>query len=611
MPVRNIVIALACGLLFLHTARSLRAEDEKKPTETTAVAQPQTPAAAPAAGAGLSLFKTFLGYVGRSEEQPPGYVGGIRRDPDPQADFIPIPDRWRLSMPAWQQHAGPGEYPYTRGAIYNPYNQNVLKGDYPVLGNDKFFVFTAISDTLFEAREVPTPSGIATRRAFSEAFFGDPQQYFVNQNFILSFEFFKGAAAFRPRDWELRMTPVFSLNHLNLSENNGVDIDVREGDNRTDVHVGFQELLFEYHLSDLTDNYDFFSFRGGIQPFTSDFRSFIFIENQPGARLFGSWNNNLYQYNLAYFRFIEKDSNSGLNEVFKDRRQDVIIANLYRQDFIWQGYTAQVSYHFNYDHGDTHFDNNRFLRRPSPVGDIQPNEIRAHYMGWTGEGHIGRFNISHSYYFVFGEESHNPIAQQEVDIWAHMVAIEPSIDFDWLRLKANFFYATGDGDPEDDVATGFDAIIDNPNFAGAGAGYWQRQGIPLAGTNIFLKNRNSLLPDLRSTKNEGQANFVNPGVVLMGAGVDTRFTQKLRAELNVNYLMFDRPQSIELLTFQRQVERSVGIDYNLGLQYRPLLTDNIIITAGAALFQPAEGFEDIYESDNELYSLFLSITLVY
>lgn len=612
-PKLNPLIAawMTPGFLSLALALPLWAEapkEEEKQDPETRSAQPGTPAPAPQPG--LPITRR-LGYLGGPSQNPPGFVGGIRREPDPQQDFIPIPDRWRLSMPAWQQHAGEGEYPYTRGAIYNPYNQNVLKGDYPILGDDKFFVFTAISDTVFEAREVPTPSGVSTRRAFSDAFFGDPQQYFVNQNFILSFEFFQGATAFKPRGWELRMTPVFSLNHLNLSENNGVDIDVREGDNRTDVHVGFQELLFEYHLSDLTDNYDFLSLRGGIQPFTSDFRSFLFIENQPGVRIFGNWATNLYQYNLAYFRFIEKDSNSGLNEVFKDRRQDVLVANLYRQDFLWHGYTAQLSYHFNYDHGDTHFDDNRFLRRPSPVGDRALNEIRVHYLGWTGEGHIGRFNLSHAYYFAFGEESHNPIAQQEVDVLAHMVAVEPSIDFDWLRLKANFFYASGDGDPEDDVATGFDTIVDNPNFAGAGASYWQRQGIPLAGTALFLKNRNSLLPSLRSAKNEGQANFVNPGVVLMGAGADLRVTQKLRAELNVNYLMFDRPQSLELLTFQQQVERPLGIDTNLGLQYRPLLTDNIILTAGAALFQPLDGFSDIYESDNELYSLFLSITLVY
>lgn len=547
-----------------------------------------------------------------SGERPTGYAGGRRRVPDPSSDFVVIPDRWRMPFPRWDRHPGrKGEAPYTRGSIYNPYYQNVLKGDYPVIGDDKFFVLTAISDTIFETRKVPTPSGISTRQAFRESFFADPEQNFINENIILSLELFQGATAFRPRDWELRFTPVFNVNHLNLHENNGIDIDVREGDNRTDTHFGIQELFFEKHVGDLTHFYDFFAFRGGIQAFTSDFRGFLFLENQPGGRIVGSWHNNLWNYNLAYFRFIEKDTNSGLNEVFNDRKQDVIIANLFRQDFIWKGYTLQVSYHFNYDHGDGHFDDNRFLRRPAPIGDRGAKQVRAHYLGINGEGHIGRLNISHAYYFAFGEESHNPIAQQEVDIRAHMVAVEPSIDFDWLRLKASFFYASGDKDPEDDLAEGFDTIVDNPNFGGAGASYWQRQGIPFGDTAVFLKGRNSLLPNLRAAKNEGQANFVNPGLLLAGAGIDIRLTQKLRTELNANYIMFDRPQSIELLLFQGQVNRPIGVDYNLGIQYRPQLTDNVIITAGAAIFQPLEGFGDIYESQATLYSIFLGVTLVY
>jgi len=36
----------------------------------------------------------------------------------------------------------------------------------------------------------------------------------VNQNFILSFSFFKGDTAFKPRDFEIRVTPVFNLNYL-------------------------------------------------------------------------------------------------------------------------------------------------------------------------------------------------------------------------------------------------------------------------------------------------------------------------------------------------------------------------------------------------------------
>ena len=36
----------------------------------------------------------------------------------------------------------------------------------------------------------------------------------------------------------------------------------------------------------------------------------------------------------------------------------------------------------------------------------------------------------------------------------------------------------------------------------------------LGGTSVNLKQRNSLVPNLRSSKTEGQANFVNPGVFI-------------------------------------------------------------------------------------------------
>jgi hypothetical protein len=543
----------------------------------------------------------------------PGFTGGKRIRLDPQNEFLPIPDRWRISMPSWKRYPGArGEYPFTRGSIWNPYNQNVLKGDYAVIDNDKFFVVNLISDTILEAREVPTPRGVSFRDPPRDDFFGSAQQYFINENVVVSLELFKGAAAFRPRDWELRVTPVFNVNYLHLEENNGVDIDVREGNTRTDFHVGFQELFIEKHLSDLTPNYDFWAFRGGIQAFTSDFRGFVFLENQLGARFFGNMFSNRVNWNLAYFHMLEKDTNSGLNEVFSSRDQDVIIANAFFQDFIWKGYTAQLVYHFNYDHADeTHFDENGFLRRPSPIGDRSPNQIRAHYFGLNGEGHIGRLNLSNACYFVLGQESHNPIAQRDIDIHAFMAAFEPSIDFDWLRIKGTFFYASGDGDPFDGYGYGFDTIVDNPNFGGAGASYWQRQAIPFGDTFVFLTGRNSFLPSLRSIKNEGQANFVNPGLFLLGGGIDARISQKWRADFNANYMSFDRTEALELLLFQNKVSRSLGIDYSLGVQYRPLLTDNIIVNLGFAVFQPLDGFADIYEKKHSLYSAFVGPTLVY
>src|SRR6185295_11257747 len=142
--------------------------------------------------------------------------------------------------------------------------------------------------------------------------------------------------------WEVRFTPQFNINYLLARELGVVNIDVRRGIRRTDDHVGVQELFFEKRLgtnsassfrksNDPDDRgspyYDFTSIRLGIQRFTSDFRGFIFADEQPGARLFGNFKNNRLQYNLAYFNMLEKDTNSGLN-TFERRHQTVSIANL-------------------------------------------------------------------------------------------------------------------------------------------------------------------------------------------------------------------------------------------------------------------------------------------
>ncbi len=104
-----------------------------------------------------------------------------------------------------------------------------------------------------------------------------------------------------------------------------------------------QEAFIDYHIRNVSDRYDFDSVRVGIQPFSTDFRGFLFQDNQLGVRLFGNRDNNRYQYNLAWFRRIEKDTNSGLNDLGEDLRDDdIFVANLYRQDFPVLGMTSQA-----------------------------------------------------------------------------------------------------------------------------------------------------------------------------------------------------------------------------------------------------------------------------
>ena len=553
-----------------------------------------------------------------TEPAPPTPYGRVVR-PGPGPDttptvlppgdkiFMPVPDRWNLPLPDWDRYGERGDYPYVSGHWWDPYNQNVFKGDYPILGQRTFFTFTGVSDSLLEGRNLPTPSGVSAERQGSEPFFGRGGAYVPVTSLRTSFDVFRGDTAFRPVDWRVRVAPAYSLNFINLSEYNNVNFDVRRGNTRLDHHLGLQEAFGEKKLFDIGRQYDFVSIRAGIQEFTSDFRGFLAVLEAPGVRVFGTLDSSRIEYNVAWFDRLEKDSNSGFNELHR-RKSEVYVANTYIQDFLTPGYTQEFSFHANRDDGARHYDANGFLVRPAPIGVIATDRIHAYYIGEAGNGHIGRINVSQAFYQALGDESLNPIAAQRQDVNAQMGALEISLDKDWVRIKAATFIASGDGNPSDGKARGFDAIVDIPTFAGGPFDLWNRQGLRLAGTATGLKSPLSLLPTLRTSKDEGQPNFVNPGIFLINCASDFDLTPKLRAFVTTSYLRFMKTESIETLLFQQRVRPGIGFDYGGGATYRPPLSDNIVIIGGVQAMRLGQGLKDVYTRRN-LVSIFANVRL--
>ena len=565
---------------------------------------------------------------------PLGFAGssGIRSRAEPTDGFLPIEDRWRIGFPVYDRlgrrhpldaatmSAVSGNYQYVDGHWYDPYNQSVLKGDYPIFGQNTFMNLTLISDTMYEYRRVPTPSGESAAESDSRGFFGEPAQNFVNQYFIARIDIFHGSAAFKPFDWQLRITPVQNVNYLDVEELGVTNIDVRRGTYRRWDDLALQEAFLELKLADVSPNYDFVSLRVGRQPFVSDFRGFIFSDVNQGVRLFGNAESNRKQWNILYFYQAEKDTNSDLN-TFDARDQQVIVANYYIQDSLdfeflppsWRkGYTTQFSFHYNHDDQGTenlYFDKNGFLVRPDPIGSFEPHDVKVAYLGWTGDGHIGRLNLNHAFYWALGRDDLNPLADRKVTVNAQMAALEASVDVDWIRLRSSALWASGDHEPQDREARGFDAIFDNPNFAGGPFSFWNRQAIKLLGVNLV--NRNSIFPDLTSSKTEGQANFVNPGLFIVNAGIDAELTPKLKAVANASYLWFAHTEPLELLLKQSDINREIGLDVSVGFQYRPYLNNNVIFNLGLSALRPGDGFEKIYESDETLYAVFTTLTLTF
>ena len=553
---------------------------------------------------------------GRVETYPDPVVQrneGAVRAPPPEAfptDHLPIPDRWRLI-----EEVGVHE------RWFDPYNQNTLKGDRPLWGSDdRFIAVTGISDTVVEPRSFPIPVGVqTTENPGSLDVFGRADSLVVSQTFVAGIAYIQGSTAFKPPEIEARLTLAANVSYVDVPERRVLSVLASRDSEREDSFIGVQEAFVDYHLRNVSARYDFDSIRVGIQPFNADFRGFLFQDNQLGVRLFGNRDNNRIQYNLAAFARVEKDTNSGLNDIGQPIRDDqVFIANVYRQDFLVPGLTSQLTvvYNRNREADDVQIDDNGFPVRPALLGDLRPRDYDAVYLGYSADGRWGRMNLSATTYGVFGEDRNSVFTSQPADIRAFFAAVEPSFDLDWMRFRGSFLYASGDSDPFDDVEEGFDAIFENPQFAGADTSYWVRQTIPFAGGGraISINGRNGVLNTLRSSKEEGQSNFNNPGTVLLGVGADFDLTPELRVVSNLNHIWFEDTSTVQVLRNEGSIPTDLGFDVSIGAVWRPFMTQNIVLRGSAAMFEPGDGFGDLFtdrDRDDRYYSVLLNATLTF
>src|SRR5690349_23520463 len=90
-------------------------------------------------------------------------------------ETLPVPDRWRIMR-------GLG----MNSPWFDPYNQNLLKGDLPVV-RDWFVNVGVVSDTLAEFRALPIPVGAQTTQGpDSLDTFGRGRQSTLAQTFVVS-----------------------------------------------------------------------------------------------------------------------------------------------------------------------------------------------------------------------------------------------------------------------------------------------------------------------------------------------------------------------------------------------------------------------------------------
>ena len=533
--------------------------------------------------------------------------------PTPMLDqiggFQGLPDRWRLV-----------EAIGIKQNLLDPYHgYNILKGDKPAFGEDWFFALVGVSDTVIEPREFPVPvGGPVADRAGSLDLFGDGKQNVFSQTFAVETILYKGNTVFKPPEWEFRFTPAFNVSRVSVGEQGLLKANPDYGRTRTESVLGIQALFVDKHMWNVSERYDFDSVRVGVQPFTADFRGFLYSDSALGVRWFGIRDNNRLQYNLAWFRRIDKDTNSGLNNLAERglaalRHDDLFVANVYYQDFPVLGFTSQavVMHDRNREGGRIRYDENGIIQRPASLGLERSYDYDVTYLGVSGDGHFGVLNLSTSAYAVVGDTSRGIFVERSQNVRAGFFAAELSRDFSWIRARGSIAWASGDRDPYDGRAEGFDAVLENPLFAGADTSFWIREPVPLiAGGRVALSGRNGMLNSLRSSKEFGQSNFVNPGLRLLGAGVDLDLTPTLRVSGNLNYLAFDHTATLEAARAQSGIGRGIGIDASVALTWRPLAIQNVVARLSYATLFPGAGYRALFP-DRNAHAILGNLVLTY
>jgi hypothetical protein len=524
----------------------------------------------------------------RPGEQPPERLQQPECDPtrlptpiaSPLPGSIPV-DRWRII-----DSLG---HPDNR---LDPFNtNNPFKGDRPVWRDDVFSVLTASTTSLFETRRVPVTANAATGGLDGH------QQFFNSQTASIDEVLYEGDTIFRPPDYELRLTPIFNYSTTST------------GAAKTTTNtVGAQALFFEKHLRDVSANYDFDSVRIGIQPVTSDFRGFVLADQPLGIRLFGTRDNDIYQYSVGWFRRLPKNAARQNQLGAGIPANDLLMGNLYIQDLWRAGLTSELVFIY---------DRSRARGTHIVVGDAQTtfttgarHDYDVVYLGYGVDGHVGTLNLTSSVYEVVGRESEGVFTGRPTKVLASFAAVELSRDFDWTRVRASGLYASGDSNPSDGESRGFDGINQTAIFAGSDSTFFLHQRLPLVLNAIDLKERDSLFPSLRSTVDTGESNYTNPGLALLGVGSDLDLMPSLRVSFDVSHVAFANPASVAAILRRTDIPHNIGTDASLDGIYRPFISQNVIARLSVAKLFAAPAARNLVGGTGPV-SIFFNLVLTY
>jgi len=157
---------------------------------------------------------------------PMGAAGGGPAEGTAEGDLdqdeITVTDRWRIGMPSWER-GSTTDSPYDKGAWWDPYHQNLLKGDYALPGTQNtFLVVEGTASILAEFQRSPTPSGPFPAGGGGPDFFRNGQFQIFDEKLNISLDLFHGETSFKPVDWRIFVRGIFDASQVSASENNAL-----------------------------------------------------------------------------------------------------------------------------------------------------------------------------------------------------------------------------------------------------------------------------------------------------------------------------------------------------------------------------------------------------
>ncbi len=505
--------------------------------------------------------------------------------PEGPSEIKRVATRWRT-----YDLQGHPEYTFR---IFDPYHQNILKADYPLLGN-WFLEINAFNNLTYKSRRNLDFSSVFSDQITAGTLKFVHHNQFLNENILFGAQVQHNDDTFVPSNFKFRVNGVTDYKR---------DINAFNDGSNTSSHLfdAFVDLqLYDFGPRvDGHSNFDLLFLRGGLQGFKSEFHGLIFNDVGLGGRVFGELKKNRLRYDFAYFKLFQKNPVSGFIDFSVPSNHQVAIARFSWDDLL-PGWNSEWTFHYNRDH--------RKIPGPSPGSTLSP-DLDTFYTGATFNGHIGRFTFNPAVFGVFGHADavqSGAVVRHSVAAWTALADWEFKLDF-W-NFRLGYLYASGDGDPSDKRDTGFDAISDAVQLFGGPISYWVGENIKF-GKGDFVR-ANSLFPSFRGVN--GVANYINPGLHTLNGGLDVTLSPRLDFSANLNFLAFAATGSYT----NRIViaHKPAGVEENVFLRWKPFLREanqNVIVDAGFSVLQPLQGLQDAFRSDRTVFSTFLAFRLVY